>query len=252
MVISKEGGRHDAAAVVTALACALTACGCGSAEHPTSPEGRLPASVRVTLSGSVYEYTASGQRPLHGVGVHVSLLGNPSPDDMRDAVSDGNGRYLIRDVLLPYSETWLVSVSGEDHLQPCGLGIGNYGISGLVVDIHAIPAELAGVGGVPPAHPQSGVYGTVVTFNGGEVDAVSDARVELWTEDEMLATIETDPNGRFGFCLAYESSYGLRTWPFWITVTKNGYRGTGFMSVQSATQRKMNVQLVPETAGPAR
>jgi len=251
MAISKRDGRHDVAAVTAALGLALTACGCTAAEHPTSPDGlRSPAPVRVTLSGSVYEYTFSEQRPLPGVGVHVRLIGNPPPDDMRDVVSDSNGRYLIPDALLPHSENWWVTTSVETHVQPCGPAMGDYGTRGPVVDVHTISAEAARVGGVPPTHPQSGVYGEVVTFNGGE--PVSDARVELWTEDERLAMVKTDASGRFGFCLAYESAYGLRTWPFWVTVTKDGYGLTGFMSVQSAAERKMNVQLLPETAGPVR
>lgn len=248
MVTFQRLGWRGLAVVVAVLELGLVASGCGTAAHPTSPGGlRSPTPVRVTLSGSVYEHTFAGQLPLRGVGVHLTLAGNPPPDDMRDAVSDGNGRYLIQNVLLPYSETWQVSISGETHQLPCGPALGSYGITGATVDVHAVPAAALSVGGVPPTHPQSGAYGTVSEVVGTTNVPVADAQVRLFTEDELLDTIMTDADGRFGFCLVYDSAYGRRSWPFWVTVVKAGYEPSGFVVVQSAFLRKVDLRLVPDT-----
>jgi len=238
------------------IAVAIVAAGCGESAPNRIPGGSSPVGPStvgvVSIAGTVYEYTWDGRRLLPGAAVRLTVTGVPPLNDRHDTLTDDNGFYAFQNVPVPSSATLALAVSGYNHV-PCPRATGDYFIEAApVVDLHVIQAGAAAMGGVPPTYPRSGVYGSVFEEVDGIKVPVAGAAVELWGSDDLLTTVQTDADGRFGFCDAYESIFGQNTWPFWVSVIKGGYRRSGYVKIDSADARRVELQIARAEPGESR
>jgi len=240
------------------IAVAIVAGGCSESALGRIPRGSSPASPVgpstfdvVSIAGTVYEYTWDDRRLLPGAAVRLTVTGVPPLNDRHDTFTDDNGSYAFHNVPVPSSATLALAVSGYNHV-PCPRATGDYFIEPApVVDMHVIQAGAAAMGGVPPTYPRSGVYGSVFEEVDGIRMPVSGADVDLWGSDDLLTTVLTDADGRFGFCDAYGSTLNY-TWPFWVSAIKGGYRRSGYVKIDSADARRVELQIARAEPGESR
>jgi hypothetical protein len=97
----------------------IAACD-GGASSPTSPTltaATPPTTVTFTLSGVVFEMTATGQAPIEGVEIYCDSCG--SPDGHTSVYTDANGFYSLA-WTTDGQHPLFVTKAGYDIFDPTG------------------------------------------------------------------------------------------------------------------------------------
>ena len=184
-----------------ALALLLAALmGC-TQSPPTSPSpgggsgsepGPGPASAAPGVSGTVFETTAGGRRPLGGAYllVMVRLGGTINGTTMN---ADAEGRYSIPQRLVVNGGTAIVyAAGGAGRHQPC---VASAAISGeTVLDVEYNPKEVPGTMGSPT------VSGVVFRSTPEGRQPLVDHRVMYYAANLLAAQTVTDGAGHYRFC----------------------------------------------------
>lgn len=209
--------------VLVASLLALAACDAPSAPSPTesqTPQAQSPASAApippprppgpFTLTGTVFEATQTGIRPLAGVPLEVSeefLQREPR------TTSDRNGRYDVTVETNPdFVRVNSVKVVAEKdgYSQPCRSSSAD--ATDGVLDIYVVSNALLAKSGIPSSLP---IVGPTLTGRVFDPDgkALPGARVYIdfsggFGIAASAATV-TDADGRYLLCNVRDVGYGL-------------------------------------------
>jgi hypothetical protein len=201
---------------VTVFAGLLLALGgCAETHSPTRPTVDTRSPEVFILSGTVYEHTPAGQRPLANVPLDIGSSGIPFYR------SDGDGRYRVE---LPgwMGRGYVARASLSGFHQPCRASIALQDTPN-VLDIHLVAESTLRSSGVPSSLPvlNPQVSGQIVERTlQGDVP-VSGALVsgefgwELNDEPSVRITTVSDGTGRYLMCGA-DGATG-------VSVTAAGY-----------------------------
>jgi hypothetical protein len=189
----------------------LGACQAETPSQPSAPTGGVPATrpadplVRTRVSGTVFEVTNSGLRPVEGA--HIMA---PTIWGLRSASSDPAGRFEItglHDLMGRGSGEPLQSLFAlkEGLSQPCRPTITDW-LAGRTdeVNIHLVSDEVLASSGMPPLLPTEGpiVEGRAFTADGRRT-ALAGVRIEvnfLGFFRPASAWTLSDASGRFKLC----------------------------------------------------
>ena len=203
------------AIAAAALALGLVANGCDRgpatplASSPAAPTPVATASPLppFTLSGTVYESTASGLKPLAGAPLDISVEYQSWPPK---TTTDAEGRYSLSG-LRP--EKLKVVIEKEGYSQPCRVAVDLE--SDSVVDVYVVSNALLEKSGIPPSYPvvQPTLAGRVVERTSSGMTPIAGARVVVdfsalfgWAPS---ATTVTDVTGRYLLCNIVDAGQGL-------------------------------------------
>jgi hypothetical protein len=172
----------------------FVSAGCSESVSPAPPTAPSPpVATHFTLSGTVFESTPEGQRPLGGAYLHeIDWLGGRGYGHSLRA--DADGRYSVAN--LPRGATAIITVvfsgrSGRLH-QPCAAtAIMN---ADKVVDVEYNAFGVRGTGGSPT------LSGLVFEDTAAGRQAVPDKKVLYYGNDTLQAFTWTGPDGRYEFC----------------------------------------------------
>ena len=140
-----------------------------------SPAARSPAlptpSAMFTLTGTVYESTRDGRRPLAGIPLDISVDYQSWPPR---ATTDAEGRYRFS---ASSSEKLNVRAEKEGYSQPCRSAVAL--IEDSVVDVYMVADATLLANGVPASMPviQPTLRGTVFERATGSIRPVQGAKV---------------------------------------------------------------------------
>ena len=206
------------------LVCLLllaTACG-DSRSTPVAPSDSPNGSTSVPsalvgLSGTVYEYTPTGRRPLPNVPLDISVEYQAWPPQL---TSDAEGRYGI--FKGPMSAL-KVRAEAPGYSQPCRAGAILNGDTTL--DVHLVSDTILTASGAPPSMPvaERQISGRVFERTPAGTQPISGTRVTGdfsagfgWAPS---ATTLTDSTGSYLLC-GLEGDLGVE-----LNVSKTGYVG---------------------------
>ena len=197
------------------LLCALTVCSaCSEDRGPITPSLPLPPSVYV-LSGTVYEHSPAGVRPLGSVALDVPLATG-------SAASNADGQYRVE------FEGWrgpgrrTVRAAASGYRQPCRAAITL--VDGEnILDVHLVQESVLSTTGIPSSLPVVEPYISGQVF---ERTAQGDLPVKKalvsgefgWDlRDELIVEVTTltDASGHYVLC-GVESATG-------VSVVASGY-----------------------------
>jgi hypothetical protein len=213
-----------AALVLSLAACGQTAPSTPTPILPPPPPPSQPASTTFTVSGTVFEHTASGVHPQAGVPVRVRQWG--APGRLFDGISDSAGRYEISGVPENRAAITIAPPSESDYRAPCPSG--STAITGdASFDVHVVSTALLSTSGVPASIQRSflRVEGTVIERVSDGVLPVAGATVDLADDDSdrwVFSTTLTDARGRYMACEAPPGTGSDQV--LWVRVQKDGYR----------------------------
>jgi Carboxypeptidase regulatory-like domain len=124
--------------LTTIAAIAFLEIGCGEARMPTQPSsgtsGATSPAAPYTLSGTVFESTATGAQPVAGAQLRVSIEDSPAPGHFRyyafgAVTADAQGRYEVTPLpagLVWLDAAWSPAVRGieqDSYVQPCAAAV---------------------------------------------------------------------------------------------------------------------------------
>jgi hypothetical protein len=166
---------------------------------PSVSSRDLPTpSAMFLLTGTVYESTREGRRPLAGMPLDISVEYQSWPPR---ATTDADGRYRFS---ASSSETLHVRAEKEGYSQPCRSAVAL--IKDTVVDVYVVADATLSANGVPASMPvsQPTLQGTVFERTAGDVRPVQGVKVTGdfsaglgWAPN---ATTVTDAAGRYLLC----------------------------------------------------
>ena len=167
------------------------ACDSDSPTTPTGPEPG-PASASPTVSGTVYETTQEGRRPLPGVRLLVAVQ-NRGATNGTSTSSDAEGRYEIPAPIVAEGGTARVyAFGGFLRHQPC---VAQTLVSGATaLDVEYNPRHLPGTGGSPT------VSGRVFKVTSAGRQPESGREVLYYVRNALAAQTFTNVDGRYEFC----------------------------------------------------
>ena len=223
---------------LTWLLCALSICSaCSDDRTPVTPSRPVPPSVFV-LSGTVYEHSPSGVRPLGGVPLDVPLAtGSAAPPHTSNA--DGHYRVEFEGWRGPGLRT--VRAAASAYRQPCRAStVLTNGEN--ILDVHVVSESVLSTSGIPSSMPIVEPYVSGYVF---ERTAQGDLPVkgalvsgefgwDLRDEPIVEVTTLTDATGRYVIC-GVETATG-------VSVVASGYRFAR-ATVNLATGRSYNFAL---------
>ena len=211
------------------LVCLLlfaTACK-DSRSAPVAPSGLPNGSTGgppalVNLSGTVYEYTPAGRRPLPNVPLDVSVEYRAWPPQL---TSDAEGRYGI---LKAPRSALKVRAEAPGYSQPCRAGAILDGDTTL--DVHLVSDTLLTTTGTPPSMPvaERRIFGRVFERTRPELNPLAAAQSSGFSAGfgwAPSATTLTDATGSYLLC-GLEGDLGVE-----LNVSKAGYTGATDISI---------------------
>jgi len=208
------------------------------APSPTPPSGDDGES---TLSGSAYEHTAAGTRPLGGVPLRVTGVTGAAID----VVTDARGQYQVG---LDREYAMVGARPQGEYLSPCSAQMHQWTSP---LDVHVISRANLLAGGTPRSMPpfvQSPGYGYVVVLSGYDTERtasggrpIAEASVEHFYGDGQSGDPSgftlTNVDGYYVLC-GYWDDYGQS-----VRVHKAGYRA----SIQSfGSSVRIDFELTPD------
>jgi hypothetical protein len=204
------------------IAATMIACRDGPAAMPSSPSPATPP-VAGTVSGTVFEHTMSGYRPLAGLPLSVRMW--RPPGSIQIVTSDQNGRYEASGIAVRDTVT-VAPVMDSDYRAPCPPGVDVFGTTGTF-DVHVVSTALLATEGAPSSLPRSVIWvrGSVIGLTQQGLQPMTGASVELAATDSdafVMSSTVTDRSGRYLLCTAPP---GVGTDQLgWVRVRKEGYR----------------------------
>ena len=211
----KEIMGDRSAIAVAVLALGLTGNGCD--RRPATPLASSPAAPTpvatasplppFTLSGTVYESTASGLKPLAGAPVDISVEYQSWPPK---TTTDAEGRYSLSSL---GPEKLKVFIDKEGYSQPCRAAVDLKRDS--VVDVYVVSNALLEKSGIPPSYPvvQPTLAGRVVERTSSGLTPIAGARVVVdfgallgWAPSTRTVS---DATGRYLLCNIVDAGQGL-------------------------------------------
>jgi len=204
-------------AAIAVLGCANDAPQATTQPTPQVPDSTTPVPVPTfTISGVVYEHTASGRRPAAAVGLSVF-------SEIADfVVSDANGRYSAS------ARGGAVSISASQtvaYMSPCPTGTVWLSINpNRTFDADIVSTAVLSTTGLPDSYPRSALYlgGTVAEMTSNGPRPVVGALVALG--DDIPANHSTtlsDSLGHFLLCTGTPGRGSDQVMP--LRVSKDGY-----------------------------
>ena len=167
------------------------------------------AATGFTLSGTVYESTRAGRRPLAGIPLDISIdYQQRSPATTTD--SDGRYRFVGAS-----SEKWNVRVEKVGYSQPCRAAVAL--TADTVMDVYVVADATLSSDGVPASMPviQPTLSGTVFEHAPEGVRTVSGVKIigdfSAGLGWGPSATTVSDAAGRYLLC-GVDGSMGLELW----------------------------------------
>jgi len=195
-------GRLGAAALVISLA----ACG-QSATEPTPlpllpPPAVPPPAVTFTVSGTVFEHTATGTRPGAFVPLVVRSWGR-SPV-VASAISDANGHYEAGGLPGNGDAISIAPPVDSGYRAPCPSGTSGLKSHGAF-DVHVVSTTLLASAGAPESLPRGAVIFAGVVFENssdGRALPIAGATVDLTAklDPTVMSSTVTDHAGRYFAC----------------------------------------------------
>jgi len=225
------------------LLCALSVCSaCSEDRGPITPSLPLPPSVYV-LSGTVYEHSQSGARPLARVP-----LATESADSLGTTntvpfyTTNDDGQYRIE------FEGWrgpglrIVRAVASGYRQPCRAAT-TLKDGENILDVHLVPESVLSTSGIPSSLPVVEPFVSGLVFERttqGDLPvkgALVNGEFGWDFRDEVIvgATTLTDASGRYLLC-GVESATG-------VSVVANGY-AFATVTVNLARTRSYDFALV--------
>jgi hypothetical protein len=241
---------------LTALAFSLVACGSEQSVPPAAPwpapsptpaPGPPAPGSSITVSGTVFEYTAAGPRPLP----NVSLLVHPYPleQGFLKATSDAAGRYSVSGIRSGIAVS-IAPELGSGYYAPCPNGSDTI-TSDRTIDVHVVSAAVVSTAGAPSTVPRLGsiwVSGTVMERTPNGMRPISGASVNLAGNDEndprLGSNTLTDAMGRYLLCPAIPGT-GTDTYAM-IRVQRDGYQPALRAAFLGWDYDGIDVELVPK------
>ena len=244
---------------VAAAAVAMTACvQSSSSVYPTPtaptvssdtlPEIPVPMGKQIgTVSGTVYEHTSNGMRPLSNFPIHVQGSREGYKPVSVDVMTNASGRYEVAGLEREYV---LVSAGSQsDFFSPCSVRVWLW--SDVPMDIHVVSRAQLLASGTPRSMPpflRPNGYPYIELLSGFVKEKTPDglrpsvgAIVENLYGDgrsgDPTGMTLTSADGSFALC-TYIDDYGQ-----FVRVRKTRYR----LSIQPvAYPRKIDFELDPE------
>jgi hypothetical protein len=231
------------ACLAGSLLTAAAALGCASDSpraptQPPQPPDQVPDSPPAqlfTISGIVFEHTATGRRPAADVAVRVLSDDNYGVTTTTDA----DGRYVAS------VQGTRVSISPEEseaYMSPCPSGTNWLVDANRTIDVDIVSKAVLLTTGVPDSYPRTAisVAGTIVEATADGPRPVTGALVALGYEPVHSTTL-TDALGRYVVCTAPPGSGTDQLMP--LRVAKDGYLPDSLL-VLGGWDDRVNMQLV--------
>jgi hypothetical protein len=190
--------------LASSLLAAAAALGCANDSpraptQPPQPPDQVPDSPPVksfTVSGVVFEHTATGRRPAAEVAVRVLSDDNYGVTTTTDA----DGRYVasVRDTRVS-----IAPEESEAYMSPCPSGTNWLVDANRTIDVDIVSKAVLLTTGVPDSYPRTSIYvaGTIVEATADRPRPVTGALVALGYEPVHSTTL-TDALGRYVVCTA--------------------------------------------------
>jgi hypothetical protein len=224
------------------LTTAVAALGCvndsprGTTQPPATqppPTQPPPPDPTFTISGVVFELTASGRRPAAGVPLNVVS------EDFAVTTSDADGRYSAS---VRGSSVFISAAEPAAYMSPCPSGSVWLSINpNRIIDVDVVSKAVLSTTGVPDSYPTSAIFvtGTIVEATSDGPRPVAGALVSLGFEPNNATTL-TDTLGRYIVCTAPPGRGTDQEMP--LHFTKDGYVPTS-RSVLGGWDTSMDVEL---------
>jgi hypothetical protein len=222
-----------------------SACGGTNPSAPSAP-GAAPATAGppFSVSGTIFEHTVTGRRPLGGFQFTVTGSGGSGSPLTVDVTSDADGRYEATG--FPGMTEITVSLAG--YRTPCPLHTVLVLNSNSILNLDVVSDATLASTGIPQSLPTnfplrvSGTVTETVTAGGGPVRGVA---LELFyglptsESDRALASTLSDAAGRYLVCVPPP---GGTDQMFSIHARKSGYQ-PATQSVQMVGAERLDFEL---------
>jgi hypothetical protein len=233
--------------VTVGFAASLTlASGCGkdpssatsSSSFPITTPPTSNPNASYTVSGVVFDHTATGQRPIAGVPMRVHSSANGGI--VVDVTTDANGGYSAR---VGAGAVSIAPMLNSGYFAPCPSGT-DVLAANATFDVHVVSAAVLSTTGVPSSLPLSAIYvsGTVYEPTAG-TPPVANAFVELGqSTDVSYSTTLTNASGKYLVCT---TPPGVGTDQYiHLGVSKDGYIPGDLKAFLGWDYEGANVQLI--------
>lgn len=225
------------------LTTAVAALGCAS-DSPratTQPAGQVPGAPApvpsFTISGVVFEHTASGRRPAAGVAIRVLS------EDAVVTTSDADGRYSasVRGDVVS-----IAPVEPGAYMSPCPSG--TTWLSGnpdRPFEVNIVSKAVLSTTGVPDSYPITSIYvsGTVFETTSDGPRPLPGALVALGDEPTLsYSTTLSDTLGRYVLCTAPPGVGTDQLMP--LRAAKDGYFPASRLVLGGWDERDVSLALV--------
>jgi hypothetical protein len=171
--------------------------------------------MRSTISGVVYEYTATGRHPAAGVGLSVI-------SEIADfVVSDANGRYSA---FARGGSVAIAAAQPSAYMSPCPTGTPYLNNPNRTFDAAIVSTAVLSTTGMPDSYPITALYlsGTIVEITAEGTRPVAGALVTLGDDfPGNYSTTLSDTLGRFMLCTGTPGLGTDQQMP--LRVAKDGY-----------------------------
>jgi len=198
--MSGTPGRLGAAALVISLA----ACSQSATEPtPLPPLPPLPPpTATFTVSGTVFEHTATGTRP--GAFVPLVLRSWGRSPVFASVISDANGHYETGGLPGNGDAISIAPPFDSDYRAPCPSGTSGLNSDGAF-DVHVVSTTLLASAGAPESLPRGVVIFAGVVFeysSDGRASPIAGAAVDLTAKSDptVESSTLTDHAGRYFVC----------------------------------------------------
>lgn len=234
--------------VTVGFAASLTlAAGCGkdpasatsSSSFPITTPPTSNPNASYTVSGVVFEHTATGQRPIAGVPLRIHSAA--SGGIFIDVTTDSNGRYTSR---VTAGAVSIAPALNSGYVAPCPSGT-DVLAGNATFDVHVVSAALLSTTGAPASLPTSSIYvsGIVYEATSAGMQPVAGAFVELGQSTDLTySTTLTNASGKYLVCT---TPPGVGTDQYiHLGVSKDGYVPGDLKAFLGWDYEGANVQLI--------
>jgi hypothetical protein len=204
---------------------------------PTPVAPATPTATRTfTVSGTVFEHTVTGRRPLPGLRLSLQLYSNGS----METTSDADGRYSVSGV--PAGFLWITPASNTGYLAPCPSGTDDLAAN-TFMDAHVVSVALLSGPGMPASVPSGAIWtsGLVFERTTAGVRPVAGAMVEMG-EPNYRTTTMSDVSGSYLLCTAVPGT-GTDVKIF-VRASKDGYASGSSSAVLGSDYTGTSIELV--------
>jgi hypothetical protein len=225
----------------------MLASGCGkdsasatsSSSFPITTPPTSNPNASYTVSGVVFDHTATGQHPIAGVSMRIHSAANGGM--VIDVTTDASGGYTAR---VGAGAVSIAPALNSGYLAPCPSGTDALAAN-ATFDVHVVSAALLSTTGVPASLPVSSIYvsGTVYEATADGTQPVANAFVELGQSTDLsYSTTLTSASGKYLVCT---TPPGVGTDQYMhVGVSKDGYVPGDLKAFLGWDYEGVNVQLI--------